>query len=93
MSAAISERWARYGSMCREARISLGYASARSFCDALRLRMHLKMTKDVLYKVEQGRQVPKAELFIALNIALFGNPLPPNIAALFSGLRSSEVVE
>lgn len=79
--------WTFYGVLVRKSRMDMGYRKAGDFASTLYRRTRVSMSRDVLYKIEQGRQVPKAEEFMALNIALWGSPCPD---AIFGVCASKE---
>ena len=65
-----------YGAKCRKRRQDLGYKTADAFAASVRRRTDASITRDILYKIEQGRQEPGASLFLALNLSLWGDPFP-----------------
>lgn len=68
--------WGLYGAMVRHTRNKLGFTKAEDFGAALWRRTRIYISRDVLYKIEQGRQVPDAMQFMALNLVLFGSYYP-----------------
>lgn len=71
--------WSMYGALVRNARMRLGYRRAEDFSKSIYRRTRGVVSRDTLYKIEQGRQKPDAEQFMALNMALSGNPFYPGI--------------
>lgn len=68
--------WPVYGALVRMHRAKLGYKNTSLFSDGIRRRTGMHISKDVLYRIEQSRQVPTAEQFMAINLALFDNISP-----------------
>lgn len=68
-----------YGAMVKNARKKAGYSTAQAFSDTIYRRTRVRITRDVLYKIEQGRQTPDLRQFMAINIALYHVPLPSKI--------------
>lgn len=66
--------WALYGALVRKERIRLGYRRAEDFAASIWRRTRVDVSRDTLYKVEQGRQVPDALQFMAINMALGFDP-------------------
>lgn len=68
--------WALYGALIRHRRNELGIKKAADFSDAVYRRTRVRISRDSIYKIEQGRQVPDAVQFMAVNMALFGQAWP-----------------
>ena len=68
--------WNFYGAIVKNARKRQGYKTAQSFSDTIWRRTRYAVSRDSVYKIEQGRQVPDAMQFMAINIALFKEPFP-----------------
>lgn len=86
--------WGLYGAMIRHARIKLGYKTAESFSPSLWRRTRVYISRDVLYKIESGKQVPDTLQFMALNIALFGEFFPiPKVISTCMGAEWEELSE
>lgn len=68
--------WSVYGALVRMHRTKLGYKNTASFSDGIERRTGMYISKDVLYRIEQSRQVPTAEQFMAINLALFDSISP-----------------
>ena len=83
--------WEIYGSLIRAYRKKAGYEDIVSFSYALKLRIGLIISKDALYRIEQGRQAPTAEQFVAINIVLFDNALPKFITELFPKSKDGRI--
>lgn len=62
--------WSLYGLLVRKFRTDMGYKKAEDFAATIWRRTRVEVSRDSLYKIEQGRQVPSAEQFMAINIAL-----------------------
>lgn len=62
--------WKLYGLLIRKARQDLGFTKAEEFAESILRRTHTRISRDTLYKIEQGRQVPDANQFMALNLAV-----------------------
>jgi hypothetical protein len=71
--------WSLYGVLIRNDRRAMGFERVQDFSASLWRRTHYKVTQETLYKVEQGRQVPGTMQFMAINIALYGEPLPSRV--------------
>lgn len=71
--------WTLYGAKCRKKRLDMGYASTKAFAESVQRRTRMPITKDILYKIEQGRQVPEALTFACLNMSLWGHPFPRQV--------------
>lgn len=76
--------WALYGLLIRKARTDMGYRKAEHFAASIWRRTRIEVSRDTLYKIEQGKQAPTAEQFMALNMILFSSPFPENIFGLCS---------
>lgn len=74
--------WKLYGSLVRRVRMNLGYKKAEDFAASIWRRTRVKISRDTLYKIEQGRQVPDAAQFMAINLALSGTKFYPWITDL-----------
>lgn len=68
--------WGLYAALVRKRRKDMGYKRAKDFAPIA------NMSRDTLYKIEQAKQVPSATVFMALNMALWGDLLPRMIADL-----------
>ena len=44
----------------------------------------MKASRDIIYKLEQGRQVPTATQFICLNIAVYNSVMPKEVMLCMS---------
>ena len=75
------EPWANqlYGAMIKNARKRAGYSTAQAFSDTIYRRTRVYISRDVLYKIEQGRQKPDIEQFMAINLSLYHAPLPSKV--------------
>lgn len=67
--------WSLYGMLVRKHRAEKGYKKAEAFSETIWRRTRVDISRDTLYKIEQGRQIPNAEQFMAINMALFGAPI------------------
>lgn len=66
--------WSLYGLLVRKMRLDAGFRKVEDFSEAVWRRTRVYLSRDTLYKIEQGRQVPDAIQFMALNLALSGDP-------------------
>lgn len=66
--------WQLYGLLVRKERIRIGYRRAEDFAASIWRRTRVEVSRDTLYKVEQGRQIPDALQFMAINMALGFDP-------------------
>ena len=71
--------WVLYGTLIRYRRTKLGYKKAELFSQTLWRRTRVYLSRDMLYKIEQGRQIPNALQFMALNLALYGLMFPEDV--------------
>ena len=69
-----------YGSLVKNARKKAGFANVESFTAGIYRKTRVYISRDVYYKLEQGRQTPSIVQFMAINITLFDIPMPTNIA-------------
>lgn len=76
--------WTLYGAKCRKKRQDMGFRTAEAFAAEVFRRTRTHLTRDILYKIEQGRQEPSALEFIGLNLSLWGDPFP--VIALYECL-------
>lgn len=74
--------WKLYGLLMRKLRLDLGYRKAEDFSDSIWRRTRVKISRDTLYKIEQGRQIPDASQFMALNLALSKSLFNPEVAGM-----------
>lgn len=72
--------WELYGLLVRRARQNMGYKKAEEFAESIWRRTHARISRDTLYKIEQGRQVPDASQFMALNLAVSQSLFNPEVA-------------
>lgn len=64
--------WSLYGLLVRKFRTDMGYKNAEDFADTIWRRTRVEVSRTSLYKIEQGKQAPSAEQFMAINMALGG---------------------
>lgn len=62
--------WLLYGMLIRKGRIDLGYRKAEEFAESIWRRTRVRISRDTLYKIEQGKQIPDALQFMAISLAL-----------------------
>lgn len=67
--------WGKYGALVKGRR-KCKASTADEFARLIFLRTRTKISRDALYRIEQGKQVPNAAQFMAINLALFGEALP-----------------
>ena len=82
--------WGLYGMMVRRERTRAGFKRAADFCHSVQRRTRVFISRDVLYKIEQGRQEPSGTQLAALNLSLFGEAFP---SWLMPRLASNEWIE
>ena len=85
--------WSLYGTLIRKRRIDLGYKKAEAFTQSIWRRTRVAISRDTLYKIEQGRQTPDATQFMAINIALGGDPFFPWATSLCLSVEWREIRE
>lgn len=71
--------WNVYGALMRNTRMKNGYKNMDDFARGLWLRARVKVGKETLYKIEQGKQPPSVETFFGINLVLFGEFLPEKL--------------
>lgn len=71
--------WGLYGAVVRKRRIELGYKKAEHFAESVWRRVRFEISRDSLYKIEQGKQIPTGMQTLAINMALFGSPFPDEL--------------
>ena len=69
--------WTLYGTLIRKARRDAGCPKAEDFGKILKKNTGVYISKNVVYKIETGRQIPDAEQFMALNLFAFNQAFPP----------------
>lgn len=85
--------WSVYGALIRRARMDLGYRKAEEFSRSIYRRTRVKVSRDTLYKVEQGRQVPDAIQFMAINMALSGDPFYRKLTGMCMSSEWAKIAE
>lgn len=81
--------WSLYGAMVRHERTKLGYKNTNDLSDTIYRRTRMRVSKDVLYRIEQNRQEPTAMQFMAINLAIF-NEIWPRFRADMSACPSEK---
>lgn len=71
--------WSLYSVLVRNDRRAMGFKKAEEFSATIWRRARVKVTQETLYKIEQARQIPDTKQFMAINIALYGSPLPQRV--------------
>lgn len=71
--------WSLYGALVRNYRIKAGIKKAPDFAKLIYRHTRVKVNQDTIYKIEQGKQQPNAEQFLAINIVLFDSCLPKEV--------------
>lgn len=84
--------WDLYGMILRKKRTDLGFKKAEDFTEGIWRRTRVRISRDTLYKIEQGRQIPDATQFMALNIATCFDPFDANTTNLCMSQEWKEVV-
>lgn len=74
--------WGLYGMLIRKRRIDIGYKKAEFFAKSIWRRARVAISRDTLYKIEQGRQIPDALQFMGINMALYGVPFSEEVMQL-----------
>lgn len=74
--------WNLYGLIIKRHRKIRGVYTAKELSELIYLRTRTKVSKDALYRIEQGRQVPNAEQFMAINLTLFNDLFPYRFAEI-----------
>ena len=71
-----------YGCLIRAERVNRGISTANGFSEFIKEKTGYYISRDILYKIEQGKQEPKAIQFMAISLALFGTLIPDGILKL-----------
>ena len=71
--------WSLYGALLRHQRSNIGFKAAEAFSAALWRRTRVYISRDVLYRLEQGNQIPDRLQFMALNKAAYGTYFPKQV--------------
>lgn len=74
--------WGLYSALIRKDRKDLGYRTADAFSATVYRRTRIVISRDSVYKIEQGKQIPDALQFMAINISLYKEPLPSRVIEL-----------
>ena len=74
-----------YGSIVKKGRMKEGYERASDFAKAVTEETGVVLTRDVLYKIEQGKKVPSVTQYAAINSMLFGERFPKWIDQIVFG--------
>lgn len=85
--------YALYGLLVRKGRIDMGFKKAEDFSEAVWRRTRVRITKDMLYKIEQGRQVPDTTQFMALNLVLSGTPFNEQLSSMCFSVECRHIIE
>lgn len=59
-----------YGALVKRARLNLGYRRGEDFVNAMKRVTGYEMSKDVLYRIENGKREPEVNFMIALNLMM-----------------------
>lgn len=68
--------WQLYGALIRLERTKQGMYKAALLSDAIYSRTGFRVSKYVLYRIEQNRQEPTAMQFVSINMTLWQTPYP-----------------
>lgn len=68
--------WDLFGALMKLERKKLFITSTAELSEEIYLNTRKRISKDTLYRIEQGKQVPNAEQFMAINLTLFGSLIP-----------------
>lgn len=71
--------WALYGMVVRKRRTELGYKKAEHFSASIWRRTRVPISRDSMYKIEQGKQTPTGMQMLAINLSLYGQPFPEEL--------------
>lgn len=71
--------WSLYSALIRKARKDMGFKTAEAFSATIYRRTRVKISRDSIYKIEQGKQTPDAMQFMAINMVLYNEPFPGRI--------------
>lgn len=71
--------WALYGLLIRNRRIKAGYKKGEDFISAVYRRTRVKISLDSMYKIERGKQIPPADVFMSINLVLYGEISPDEV--------------
>lgn len=82
-----------YGAIVRSERGKAGCKTTADFSAMIYRRTRLEVSKDALYRIEQGRQQPTLEQFMAINLALFGELYPRLGSSVLDSCPSRKWVE
>ena len=74
--------WSLYSALVRKDRKDKGFKTAEAFSATIYRRTRVNISRDSVYKIEQGKQTPDALQFMAINIALYNEPMPHRITSL-----------
>lgn len=75
--------WSMYGLLARARGRYLGARTANERAKLVRSKTRCSISEFALYRIERGVQVPSAEQFMAINLALFGSVLPRTLDCCF----------
>lgn len=68
--------WNLYGTLVRRERLNRGMKTPSELSREIQRCTRQQISKDVLYRIEQNRQDPTAQQFLAINLTLFGKLFP-----------------
>ena len=74
--------YGKLGVMLKRARKNAGFSSAAKYADAINNAMGIRITPVVIYKIESGKQEPKAYQILAFSFVLFGDIYAPEMTAI-----------
>lgn len=77
--------WRLYGDIVREARYSRGFTSAASFCREIYRSTRVVISYMNMYTIENGQTTVSATKFFAINVTLWGSPIPSKVFYECSG--------
>lgn len=66
------DKWCDFGYSIRRARRKRGYRKARDFTAEMEERAGIAISPDTLYKIEEGKQIPRLDVALAILETLDG---------------------
>ena len=79
--------WSLYGALVKNARRKMGYKTAEAFSATIWRRTRYHISKDTLYKIEQGKQMPDAAQFMAISLVLEKSFYPASIGGICASIE------
>lgn len=79
--------WPKYGDLVKNARKRMGYGNRADFVAHVNETTGTEILEGTLRSIERGNVAPRADQFIAINICIFGDPMPKAMHEWFGGRR------